>query len=127
MATPSNNIAVVLVDSSRVNIYSRKQPIIYLPLTYEEIGVFSNDPKKLLYLRFNSLPWTFRIVFSRFRNFEDYFTFWSLLNSERSYKWLKKYNEGMILNNGFNEILSPAHYLLSQCLSQEEIKLQLHM
>jgi len=127
MASPYNNIAVILVDSSRVNIYSKKQSIIYLPLTYEEVGVFNNEPKKLLYLRFNSLPRTFRSLFNRFRNFEDYFTFWSLLNSERSYKWLRKYNEGEILNNGFKEILSPAHYLLSQCLSQEEIKLQLHM
>jgi hypothetical protein len=127
MATPSNNVAVVLVDYASVNVYSKKQPIVYLPLTYEDIGVFHNDAKELLYLRFNRLPWNFRTIFSRFRNFENYYTFWSLLNSERSIKWLQTYNRNSILNGNFDKIESPAHFLLSQCLSLDEMKLQLHM
>jgi hypothetical protein len=127
MAAPVNNVAVVLVDFSPVHLYSKKQPIIYLPLTYNDINVSTFEKPPLLYLRYYDLPWTFRVLFKRIKNLDNYYQFWSLLNGEQIQKWLEKYNMNSLLDGKFNKIPSPAHFLLSQCLSRDEIKLQLHI
>lgn len=127
MAVPVNNIAVVLVDHPFTNIFSKKQPIIYLPLTFEELNISSYESNKLLYLRYNNLPWVFRLMFKHMKNIDNYYNLWSTLNSDRVCNWLKKHNLNALSDGNFNKITSPAHYLLSQCLSLEEMKLQLHM
>jgi hypothetical protein len=127
MASPTNNIAVVIVDISPVNSFSKKQPIIYLPLTYHDINVPPNKSNSLLYLRYNDLPWIFRALFKRVKNLDNYYSFWSLLNADRIYTWLEKYNMNALANGNLNKISSPAHFLLSRCLSLDELKLQLHI
>lgn len=127
MAFPKNYICVVLVDVPYVNSCTKRQPKIFLPITYDEVNVRDEYPKRpLLYLRIKSLPPVFHSVLKSSSNMENYNSFWILLNtSPKLLSWLISYNRSS--EPCHRPIKSVAHYLLSKCLTAEEIKLQLYL
>jgi hypothetical protein len=136
MAFPYNHICVVLVDIPS-NPITKKQPKIFLPIKYDEVkwGIpivsknnevwFVSQPRRpILYLRVKMLPPVFHGILKSSLALENFDSFWFLLNTNmKLLSWFDKYNQSV--QGDPKE--SVAHYLLSKCLSAEDIKRQLYL
>jgi hypothetical protein len=139
MTFPYNHVCVILVDVPSVNPFTKRQPKIFLPITYDEVNhglalvsnknqaYFVSKPKRpLMYLRIKTLPPVFHRVLKSSVSLENFDSFWVLLNTNtKLLAWLETYNRSS--EPGHKPKQSVAHYLLSQCLSAEEIKRQLYL
>jgi hypothetical protein len=139
MTVPFNHVCVILVDVPSVNPCTKRQPKIFLPITYDEVNHgyalvstkneahFVPKPKRpLMYLRIKTLPPVFHRVLKSSLSLENFHSFWVILNTNPNLlAWLKTYNQSS--EPGHKPKQSVAHYLLSQCFSAEEIKRQLYL